>query len=180
MHAAADSHTTSLRFTSWTPWVFWSLVLSLFTRALHLTYISKSGTRGRPPWTEQLSSRSLSPGSFFVFNPDPFSLLSFLLYFVSPTNWLPPYILSVANHFPILQPLTLTLTLPCLCHWDESERYHILSSLRPQPNLTMLQGRILPVSSVFRLLEYTLLFLPDSYTFRFSADQWPDGVGVGG
>lgn len=39
----------------------------------------------------------------------------------------------------------------------------------PYPRLppTMLQGRILPVSSVFRLPEYTLLFLPDSYTFSF-------------
>lgn len=46
----------------------------------------------------------------------------------------------------------------------------------PYPQLppTMLQGWILPVSSVFWLLEYGLLFLPDSYTFRFSADQCPD------
>ncbi len=46
----------------------------------------------------------------------------------------------------------------------------------PYPQLppTMLQGRILPVSSVFQLPEYALLFLPDSYTFRFSADQCPD------
>lgn len=35
----------------------------------------------------------------------------------------------------------------------------------PYPQLppTMLQGRILPVSSVLQLLEYALLFLPDSY-----------------
>lgn len=46
----------------------------------------------------------------------------------------------------------------------------------PHPQLppTTLQGRILPVSSVFRLPESALLFLPDSDTFRFSADQCPD------
>lgn len=50
------------------------------------------------------------------FQPEP-TLPPFLFtLFCLPTNWLPPYILSVANHFPILQPLTLTLTLPCLCH----------------------------------------------------------------
>lgn len=43
-----------------------------------------------------------------------------------------------------------------------------------QPPTTILKGRILPVSSVFRLLEYTLLFRPDSYTFCFSADRCPD------
>lgn len=39
----------------------------------------------------------------------------------------------------------------------------------------MLQGlNFLPVSSVLRLLEYALLFLPDSFSFLLSADQWPD------
>lgn len=88
---------------------------------------AKNGAASRPLWTHQLSGAfCLLAHSLFFFLP-AFYLLSFLLYFF-PKPAATIFSLS-CQPLPILQPLTLTLTLPCLCHWDKSERYHILSFL---------------------------------------------------
>ncbi len=65
------------------------------------------------------------PSVFWLFCFLPAFFFYLPLYF-SPLLAATIYSLS-CQPLPILQPPTLTLTLPCLCHWDKSERYHILS-----------------------------------------------------
>lgn len=122
----------------------------------------QNSTINRPLWTQQLSC-AFCRLAHSLFSSSQFSLF-FLFFLLRLTGC--HHIFSQLP-LPILQPLTLTLTLPRLCHWDESGRDTI-----PSASPTLLQGRILPVSSVFRLWEYTLLFLPDFNTFSFSADQY--------
>lgn len=89
----------------------------------------------------------------------PFSLVSFPPLLFSPDR-LPRRILR-CQPLPTLQPLTSTLTLPCLCHWDESERYHNLTP-------TTLQGlNFACLISLFAAACYSFQIPPPFFFFAF-------------
>lgn len=126
--------------------------------------------KGKPLWTHQLSgafcllAHSLFSSSLFSHS---LSLFPFALFFLPLTGCHHIFSQLPTTSDSATTDLNTDLALSVPLRRAREIPY-------PQLPPTMLQGRILPVSSVFRLLEYTLLFLPDSYMFRFSADQCPD------
>lgn len=56
----------------------------------------QNGTINRPLWTQQLSC-AFCRLAHSLFSSSQFSL--FFPFFLPPSNWLPPYIFSLANHF---------------------------------------------------------------------------------